>query len=1057
MRRLYKIFIFTLFFVNHLTAQLTTTQTLTPQQLVQNVLLGSGVTASNITFTGNLSQIGQFSATANTNLGLTAGILISSGHASTSSINGPQGPNNNTGTTTSFNNAGDPDLNIISGNNTYDAGILQFDFIPTGDSLKFRYFFGSEEYPEFVNSSFNDAFGFFLTGPNPSGGTFTNKNIALIPGTTTGVSINNVNASTNNTFYRSNTGNIINCEFDGLTKVMYALENVICGQTYHIKIAIADGGLAPFGDYTYDSGVFLEASSFSSLPPLALNSTNPNSNVPDSILSEDCNINCFNFIRNGNTSLADSFNLQISGNAILGTDYIQVGNPGFTWPNKVVFAANQDTVKFCNLSALQDNSPEGIDTIKISLSSFVTSTTSCLSSNAINFNLYIKDYTPITIAQNDITLCAGQSTILNASASFGYPAYSYTINPSSVNTPTLNTGPVTSIIVYTITVNDVCDKPVSKEITVTPVANPTVVATNTMSCGTGSVYVSASGASTYTWSTGVVSDSLLVNPSTQTNYTVIGANGACTNSAVSTVSVVGQTSISGNNLLCIGESSTLTASSFGSSYLWNTGESTTSIVVTPTTNTTYTVASIVGSCTNIAVYTVSVTSTPTLTFAAPIICPGQNAVISAFGATTYTWSTGIVSNSITVNPSVPTTYTVTGTLNTSCTNTAVYTLTVVPTPTLIATDTVICFGDNALLGVTGANSYSWNTGAISHTISVNPAISTDYTVTGSVGSCTSMAVATVSVINQFVSITGNNHICAGQSTTLTALGGSSLLWSNGQTINPIVVSPNDTTTYMVTSTLGACSVNSVKTVSVVPNPTISVVGTSICPGQTGIITASGASTYTWNTGAITNSINVNSNSNTTYTVIGSSSPSCKDTSIYTVNLITSQPVITPISPVVMCLDSIKQVSVMVTDGNPPYNINWLIPNNGITPYDTLNNVYYFLEYRIPGVENYTVTVSDQCAFKDTIVLIIEIIDCNVVIPNVITANGDGINDYFIINGLQNYSGSILSVFNRWGKRIYTNSDYKNDWSPDENNGTYFYTLNLTDGRKFNGFFQLFKD
>ena len=86
---------------------------------------------------------------------------------------------------------------------------------------------------------------------------------------------------------------------------------------YHIKIAIADGG-----DGVWDSGVFLEGGSFSSLPPLNVFTTNSNSNIPDSILVEDCNTYCAYFIRNGNLANVDSFNLQVTGNALLGPDYI---------------------------------------------------------------------------------------------------------------------------------------------------------------------------------------------------------------------------------------------------------------------------------------------------------------------------------------------------------------------------------------------------------------------------------------------------------------------------------------------------------------------------------------------------------------------------------------------------------------------------------------------------------------------------------------------------------------------------------------------------------------
>ncbi len=609
MRTLYNYILLSMFFIGSIKAQLTTTQTLTPQQLVQNVLLGSGVTASNITFSGDPLQIAQFFATPSTNLGIPSGIFLSTGHASTANANGPQGPNNSGSTGTNWTGPGDALLDVVSGVNTFDAAVLEFDFIPTGDSVKFRYCFGSEEYPEYVNAGVNDAFAFFLSGPNPAGGNYVNKNVALLPGTSTAVSIDNVNAGLNATYYRSNTGNPINCEFDGLTTVLYALEKIVCGQTYHIKIAIADGG-----DGVWDSGVFLEGGSFSSLPPLNVFTTNSNSNIPDSILVEDCNTYCAYFIRNGNLANVDSFNLQVTGNALLGPDYIQSGNASFTWPTKLIFAAGQDTIKICNINALQDNLIEGTDTIKFAMSSFVTNTLSCLSSNAIKFNLYIKDYTPIGIGQNNTSVCTGNSIVLNAAATNGYAPYTYTWTAPAVNTPTFNTGPINSTQIYTITVNDICNKPVTQQITINPVSTPTVVSTNTVICAGTTATVVASGASTYTWSNGAANDSLFVNPSSNTTYTVVGANGACTNSAVATVTVIGfSLSITGNNSICLGQSTTLTASGSPTTYVWNNGTTNASTIVSPTVTTNYTVSSISTPCSNTAAITVTVTLPPSLT------------------------------------------------------------------------------------------------------------------------------------------------------------------------------------------------------------------------------------------------------------------------------------------------------------------------------------------------------------------------------------------------------------------------------------------------------------
>jgi len=848
MRLKFYTLLFSLFLATILKSQLTTTQTLTPQQLVQNVLLGGGVTASNITYSGSPLQIAQFVASTSTSLGISSGVFLSSGNASTASPNGPQGPNGASGTTTGFGGPGDVNLNTVSTAGTEDAAILEFDFVPSNDSVKFRYCFGSEEYPEYAppnNSGYNDVFAFFLTGPNPLGGNYTNKNIALIPGTTTAVSINNVNPVTNATFYRNNTGNLINCEFDGFTKVLFALEKVVCGQTYHIKIAIADAG-----DDALDSGVFLEAGSFSSAPPLNVYTTNSNSNIPDSILVEDCNTYCAYFIRNGNIANVDSFNLQISGNAILGADYVQAGNPGFVWPTKLIFAAGQDTIKICNITALQDNLNEGSDTLSFSMTSFATQTlTTCFASNSISFNLYINDYTPITIGQNNTSVCTGNSIVLNAGATNGYPPYTYTWTAPAVNTSTINTGPINSPQNFTITVNDICNKPVTQTITINPVSTPTVVSTNTLICVGTTASISASGATTYTWSNGVSNDTLFVSPIVNTTYTVIGANGTCTNSAVSTVSVIGiALSVTGNNSICLGQSTNLTAS----------------------------------------------------------------------GSTTYTWNTG----------------------------------------------------------------------------------------------------------------------------------------STGATIN---VSPTTTTNYTVSSIAASCSNSAVYTVSVTPPPTLTVTGTPYCAGQTTTITATGANSYTWSTGSTTNTITVSPIGNTIYTVTGSSIPSCTSSIAFTPSLITTAPQIINTSPNIFCLDSILGITVRIVGGNEPYNISWIIPSGGIIPHDTAYYTYYFTQSTTPSAGSYTIVVTDQCLYSDTLSIDINSIDCDILAPNVVTPNGDGVNDYFKINGLNNYPGSSLNVYNRWGNSLYTSDDYKNDWSPNVTDGTYFYIVTVSDGRILKGYFQVFKE
>ncbi|MFM7387639.1 MAG: choice-of-anchor L domain-containing protein, partial [Bacteroidota bacterium] len=246
--------------------------TQTPQQLVNNVLLGAGVVASNITINGvpglANTPFGNIAYFTNSNAAfpMASGVVLTTGDAI-----GAMGPNSGGSTTNPGNSQlvdTDPELNAIANGGVTNGVVLEFDFIPAGDTLIFNYMFGSDEYTEFSPSSFNDAFGIFLWGPGisgpytlagyPNGG----DNIAVIPGGIP-VTINNVNWVTNTQYYVYNEfpqdtyGDAI--EYDGTTVKLTASASVQCNQTYHIKFAISN-----VLDQAYDSGVFLEAGSFSS-------------------------------------------------------------------------------------------------------------------------------------------------------------------------------------------------------------------------------------------------------------------------------------------------------------------------------------------------------------------------------------------------------------------------------------------------------------------------------------------------------------------------------------------------------------------------------------------------------------------------------------------------------------------------------------------------------------------------------------------------------------------------------------------------------------------------
>jgi hypothetical protein len=254
-----------------ITVQDQTDPTVTPQSLAE-LLGGVGVTISNVTYQGTLTSSGQFQGGAGI-IGFEEGVILSSGEA-----NDVPGPNDSDSNTSSFGNPGDPDLDDLSGFDTHDATVLEFDITPQADTLTFDYVFASEEYNEFVESSFNDVFGFFVE----SGG--VKVNCAVVGTPSQPVSINTINQGnpfgvppfSNPELYRNNDlsdgGGLINTEADGLTVVLTCNASVTPGVPNHIKLAIADAS-----DFILDSWVFLRANSFvsSNISLSPLTATNP--------------------------------------------------------------------------------------------------------------------------------------------------------------------------------------------------------------------------------------------------------------------------------------------------------------------------------------------------------------------------------------------------------------------------------------------------------------------------------------------------------------------------------------------------------------------------------------------------------------------------------------------------------------------------------------------------------------------------------------------------------------------------------------------------------------
>ena len=316
-----------------------------PVHLVNNVLLGQGVVATNITYTGFPQAIGFFNG-MNSNIGLDSGVLITSG-----TIQNAVGPNNAGGQTANNGTPGYPLLNQLTTSPTLDAAILQFDFVPISDTIRFGFVFGSEEYPEFVGSSFNDVFGFFISGPNPAGGNYTDYNIAFIPNTTTPITINNVNQNVNTQYYFNNTGGLT-VQYDGFTTRIEAVAQVVCNMTYTIKIAIADAG-----DSSLDSGVFLEGASFRSTGAIVTSISTAFLADNDTTIYEGCG-DAVLTIKLPVPSPVDSvIYFNIGGTATNGVDYVFL-------PDSVIIPTGQDSVNIV-ISAIFDGVNEGTETVSL--------------------------------------------------------------------------------------------------------------------------------------------------------------------------------------------------------------------------------------------------------------------------------------------------------------------------------------------------------------------------------------------------------------------------------------------------------------------------------------------------------------------------------------------------------------------------------------------------------------------------------------------------------------------------------------------------------------------
>ena len=622
-------------------SQLMISQNGTVAQWIQTVLIGQGVTVSNITYTGSASSIGLF-ATGNTpgNLGIASGIVLSTGNVTDMPGNAMINASTNT------NGGSDPQLASLITQTINDAAVLEFDFVPLSDTVKFNFVFGSEEYPEYV-SSYNDVFGFFISGFNPGGGMYSNTNIALVPGTTNvPVSIYNVNNGITNTgpcsncqyYVNNSTGTFV--KMDGFTTVLTAQAWVFPCFTYHIKIAIGDAG-----DHVYDSGVFLEAGSFSSSAAALSQSI---SNSIDTLAVEGCTDAIVHFDLPDTTYTNKTISYSLAGTAINGVDYASI-------PTSVTILAGQIGATV-TVHPLIDNINEPLEYVD-----FFVYTSPCTMDT---IRVYIKSSTAVDFhLPNDTTICSRDTLVIPSFTSGGYSPYSF-LWTTGDTLDSIVVIPNTDML-YSLKVTDLCGNDTIDSIYVY-VSEPIYQVYGDSVCGgdTATIGVITTENYNYQWSSGQQTQNLQLIPLANTSYMVTVSDSlGC--SKTDTIDVLlfpdPIVKISSDTAVCLGDSAALKA--YGNyDFFWNNGVVGRLNTVSPTTTTLYKV--VVKSsalCKDSGEVEVEVLPSPValISYPSDTLCKGKAVILEGSGGDQYFWSTGSVMPNISVQPMSDASYTLT--------------------------------------------------------------------------------------------------------------------------------------------------------------------------------------------------------------------------------------------------------------------------------------------------------------------------------------------------------------------------------------------------------------
>lgn len=718
---------------------------------------------------------------------------------------------------------------------------------------------------------------------------------------------------------------------------------------------------------------------------------------------------------------------------------------------------------------------------------------------------------PEITTNSNISVCANQPINFSASGGVSYIWSGPSGFTSNQQNPTIPNANASHNGTYTVTVtsSNGCTNTANVQVTVKNNPSASISGTQTICAGQSSTFTS-SAASSYTWSTGSTLQSINISTAGTYTVTITGANG-CTATATRTLTVNSNPSpvVYNNGPVCMGSNLQLNASG-GTSYSWTGPSSFSSNNQNPSipganmaNAGTYT-ATVTGAngCTATASTNVVIVNNPAASITAlpdSTICLGETVSLVANTSSTYQWNTGETTNMIDISPGTDTQYTVTLTNPGGCIGTAVASIWILvnPLPTAnISANSPVCKGNSILLSASGGINYSW-TGPNGFTSSfTSPEITDANTSHNGVytviiidnNGCTdtaSISVAVVSNPSVAINASPNDSICEGSSITLTVNpSANSYVWNNGETTNPIEISPTGSGNYTVTATdpTGICqgTVTAEIAITVMPFPNATAdVNSPICPRDIIQLSASGGLQYVWigpnafsSTSANPTITDASSIHVGVYTVEVTDAYGCTNTATTTLSLYNLALLLQANNDTSYIENGTQTTVFFLNNDSGQVEIISILdgPSHGFASLSG-NTITYTPDDGFAGTDVITYLICDEhCDMYCDTANILFIVSANyvVVVPELVTPNGDGANDTFIITNIDKFPENELIILNRWGDKIYIAHPYTNDWYGQCNtglllggetvtNGTYFIVLTLEPGQDpIKGFLELRK-